>query len=52
MQDPWIVPAKARQIQSLYPAAELVPLESGHCPHDDTPELVNSALTKWVAALP
>ena len=25
---------------------------SGHCPHDDTPELVNTQLTRWLAQLP
>ena len=28
------------------------PLCSGHCPHDDTPELVNTQLTRWLAQLP
>lgn len=51
-KDPWIVPARAYQVQKLYPAAELVPISnSGHCPHDDTPEEVNTELTKWVAKL-
>lgn len=51
MQDPWIVPSRAAKIQSLYSAAELVPLQSGHCPQDDTPAAVNDALTNWVAKL-
>lgn len=50
--DPWIVPAKAAQVQRLYPRAEKIGLVSGHCPHDDTPAEVNEALAKWVAQLP
>ncbi|KAL4436978.1 hypothetical protein ABPG75_004117 [Micractinium tetrahymenae] len=51
-KDPWCVPARATQIQKYYPAAERTDINSGHCPHDDTPEEVNSALLRWLAALP
>lgn len=51
-KDPWCVPARATQIQRYYPAATRTDLDSGHCPHDDSPELVNSNLLRWVAALP
>lgn len=51
-KDPWCVPARATQIQRYYPAAERTDINSGHCPHDDTPEEVNTALLRWLAALP
>jgi pimeloyl-ACP methyl ester carboxylesterase len=51
-RDPWCVPARATQIQGCYPAAERVDIESGHCPHDDTPHLVNGNLLDWVLRLP
>jgi pimeloyl-ACP methyl ester carboxylesterase len=39
---------QADRIQQLYPEAERVRLQSGHCPHDDTPEEANSALLAWL----
>jgi pimeloyl-ACP methyl ester carboxylesterase len=48
--DPWIRPATADRVMSLYPRAERIRLPAGHCPHDDTPELVNEALLAWLAA--
>ena len=48
--DPWCVPARATAIQSHYPAAERVDIESGHCPHDDTPALTNAELLKWLGS--
>lgn len=51
-KDPWCVPARATQIQRYYPAAQRVDLYSGHCPHDDSPELVNKELLAWVSQLP
>ena len=50
-QDPWCVPARATQIEKYYPRAERVDIYSGHCPHDDTPELVAPELLKWVQKL-
>jgi pimeloyl-ACP methyl ester carboxylesterase len=50
--DPWVVPARANKIKELYPQSQLVLLEnSGHCPHDDTPEETNAELIKWLKAL-
>lgn len=51
VQDPWCVPANASRIMALYPGAERVDLPSGHCPHDDTPDLVIPELQRWVAGL-
>lgn len=50
-KDPWCVPARADQIESAYSLADRVDIESGHCPHDDTPELVNEAIIKWLKKL-
>lgn len=50
-RDPWCVPARATQIQEYYPDTDRVDIESGHCPHDDTPELVAPELLQWVKGL-
>lgn len=50
-KDPWCVPARADQIQSAYPFADRLNIDSGHCPHDDTPELVNGPLLNWVKSI-
>ena len=47
-KDPWIVPKKADYIIGVKPDAERIDLVSGHCPHDDTPDEVNTELIKWV----
>lgn len=50
--DPWVVPARATKIKELYPQASLVFLNnSGHCPHDDTPDETNAELIKWLKML-
>lgn len=50
--DPWVVPARANKIKELYPQSTLVFLEnSGHCPHDDTPQETNAELIKWMKTL-
>lgn len=49
--DPWVGPAKANRIKEFYPNTTLVNLKAGHCPHDEVPELVNSALMDWLATL-
>jgi len=47
-RDPWIRPQAGNAIQRLYPAAERVSLDAGHCPHDEVPALVNAALLAWL----
>lgn len=42
---------QADAIMQLYPSAERVGLQSGHCPHDDTPAEANKALLGWLARL-
>ncbi|XP_023552597.1 pheophytinase, chloroplastic-like [Cucurbita pepo subsp. pepo] len=49
--DPWVGPAKANRIKEFYPNTSVVHLKAGHCPHDEVPELVNSALMDWLATL-
>ncbi|KAI3982662.1 hypothetical protein MKX01_021419 [Papaver californicum] len=49
--DPWVGPAKAKQIKEFYPKSSLVNLQAGHCPHDEVPEQVNRALLEWVSSL-
>ncbi|PNG99731.1 hypothetical protein TSOC_014486 [Tetrabaena socialis] len=61
-RDPWITPARvggggggvaaAQRVMDLYPSAVKVGLDSGHCPHDDTPEAANAALIGWLNGLP
>jgi len=33
LQDPWIRPASADKVMALYPAAQRIRLDAGHCPH-------------------
>lgn len=49
--DPWVGPAKAKQIKEFYPKTSIVHLQAGHCPHDEVPELVNKALLDWLSSL-
>jgi pimeloyl-ACP methyl ester carboxylesterase len=51
-KDPWITPKRAAQMKEMYPSAKRVGLNSGHCPHDDTPALANAALLEWLATVP
>lgn len=50
-KDPWITSNRAQRMMDLYPRAKKVGLESGHCPHDDTPLETNSALLHWLSEL-
>ena len=50
-KDPWIRPAAADRIQSLYPSALRVNVDAGHCPHDENPEAVNLAITNFMKSL-
>jgi pimeloyl-ACP methyl ester carboxylesterase len=53
IRDPWINAVGRRAaFQRHAPAATSeVVLEAGHCPHDEVPEQVNSALLAWLAEL-
>eukprot|EP00891_Asterochloris_glomerata_P008165 jgi/Astpho2/8165/e_gw1.00120.97.1_t len=50
--DPWIRPASADRVQKLYPQAERVSINAGHCPHDEASNDTNAALLKWLDNLP
>lgn len=47
-EDPWCVPENAAKIERYYPQAKKTLLVSGHCPHDDTPDLVLAELTTYL----
>ena len=47
-KDPWIRPLTADKIQSLYPKADRVNINAGHCPHDEAPVEVNRELRAWL----
>lgn len=46
--DPWMTPAKAQRFQDHYPNAVLEWVDAGHCPHDESPEVVNVILDRWI----
>lgn len=50
-QDPWIRPASADKVMALYPSAQRIRLNAGHCPHDEVPQAANEALESWLATL-
>ncbi len=52
IRDPWINAAGRRAaFQRHAPAATTeVVLEAGHCPHDEAPDQVNTALLEWLGA--
>jgi pimeloyl-ACP methyl ester carboxylesterase len=51
IQDPWINAAGRRASFHRHAAAALtteVVMEAGHCPHDEVPDQVNTALLEWM----
>ena len=50
-EDPWIRPAAADKIQALYPAAQRVSIDAGHCPHDEDAPAVNTAIKNFMESL-
>ena len=46
--DPWMTENKARQIVEHSPAAELVLVDAGHCPHDECPVEVSTTMLSWI----
>lgn len=46
--DPWITVTKAEKFKACYPAAKLALVDAGHCPHDERPIEVNTAIGHWV----
>lgn len=47
-EDPWIRPVAADKIQTLYPESRRVSIDAGHCPHDEAPDVVNSAILEFM----
>ena len=52
-RDPWMNAPGKRAVFSRYTpeATSEVVLDAGHCPHDEVPEQVNTALIKWMAEI-
>ncbi|WP_052039744.1 MULTISPECIES: alpha/beta fold hydrolase [Prochlorococcus] len=52
-QDPWMnAPSKRAMYSRFTPAStKEVILDAGHCPHDEVPEKVNTALLEWLKTL-
>ncbi|CAJ1927347.1 unnamed protein product [Cylindrotheca closterium] len=46
--DPWIRPQAADKVQQIYPKSQRVSINAGHCPHDEDPEAVNSAIIDFM----
>jgi len=48
-EDPWTPGKRVERMISLAPVERVVPLpNAGHCPHDETPELVNPLLMEFL----
>ncbi|WP_041429191.1 alpha/beta fold hydrolase [Synechococcus sp. PCC 7502] len=47
--DPWMnTQARGAKFKEYYPSLTEHYIKSGHCPHDDTPELVNPIIKDWL----
>lgn len=47
-QDRMVPPSLADQFTKYNPNLQLLKLEAGHCPHDESPEQVNQAILDWI----
>ncbi len=51
-KDPWInAREKGAKFRQYYPQLTEYYLEAGHCPHDESPEEVNTLIAEWVLAI-
>ncbi|WP_017324144.1 alpha/beta fold hydrolase [Synechococcus sp. PCC 7336] len=51
--DPWTPIDRGRHYASYSDRVKFVPIpQTGHCPHDEHPELVNDAIVTWLTELP
>ena len=51
-KDPWInAREKGTKFRQYYPQLQEYYLEAGHCPHDESPEEVNTLIADWVLAI-
>ena len=48
-KDPWFGAHACSKIQSLYEQTTRADINAGHCPHDECPEEVNSAIHAFMA---
>jgi pimeloyl-ACP methyl ester carboxylesterase len=47
--DPWTPPARVERLKTFQSVERVVALDgAGHCPHDETPELVNPLLLEFL----
>lgn len=46
-QSDWVGPAVADRLQVLYPTAQRVDIDAGHCAHDEAPDVVNAAIDSF-----
>lgn len=50
--DPWMSSqGRGAKFKAYYPSLTEHYIRSGHCPHDDTPELVNPIIQEWLKTL-
>jgi pimeloyl-ACP methyl ester carboxylesterase len=50
-KDPWIRPQAADMMEKLYPSAQRVNINAGHCPHDEAPEACNTAMKNFMKSV-
>jgi pimeloyl-ACP methyl ester carboxylesterase len=52
-KDPFVGDPQARnaKYEAYYPRMRSAFVNAGHCPHDDTPELINPMIREWVLGL-
>ncbi|KAG9135394.1 hypothetical protein Leryth_007156 [Lithospermum erythrorhizon] len=51
-EDPWVRPVWGLQVKHQVPNAPYFEISpAGHCPHDETPEVVNFLLRGWIKSL-
>lgn len=51
-EDPWVTPLWGQRMKRLLPGSTYYEISpSGHCPHHETPEVVNELIRGWVNAL-
>jgi len=50
VNDPWITEERAQRILEFlkYSDSGFIPVEAGHCPHDENPEEFNAKLLSWL----
>ena len=44
---PDLAQKRARDLETIRPGIDVTLLDAGHCPHDETPDLVADAVAAW-----